>query len=145
MELEEAEAELLRLRRQEVDVIYDNMTADERRKKKQEIHDSKAKVMAKIDKLRMQRYAARRKFDITFSNQQNEEITFEDGVKRICYQSYDRSSTLLLCYLIQNGANLMTAYYELLSKKPNLLLNKGFRRQLVQFDAVHQWDEANEL
>jgi len=60
--------------------------------------------------------------------------TRDSPLNRLFAASLDRSTTLVLGFMIHSGIRLKQAYKALLNNKPNLLRNQSFLRQLIQLD-----------
>ncbi|ETO22834.1 DNA polymerase alpha catalytic subunit, partial [Reticulomyxa filosa] len=98
-------------------------------------------------------------------------ISDESALDRVLKHCFDRSATLVLCYMLyekrieeimqnketttRNGVKnkkarknpkevLLECYKDMLSKKPNLILNKGFKRQLVQYAHLLKCKQIND-
>ena len=50
-----------------------------------------------------------------------------------CYGGINRSTALVVAYLLSSGRSYTQAIKSVLSKRPNVLTNKSFRKQLVQY------------
>ena len=53
---------------------------------------------------------------------------------RLFDQTRDRAATIVVGYLVSIGYKLLPTYFYLCGKMPGVLLNKGFRRQLIQYE-----------
>eukprot|EP00667_Euglena_gracilis_P018878 EG_transcript_20126 len=82
----------------------------------------------------------------------SEAFAFLDGVQRAgrralvhCVAGGNRSAALVVAYLVRRGTPLLAAAREVHARRPIILTNPGFRRQLVDFARQEELDRGTPL